>query len=212
MRAYAAILVAAGLAYAAAVGSPATTETSLRGRLAPLWRVATWRDGLYYMATFGGFVAVTLLATDLYVEVHGLSLETAGAMATTFTLSSSLARVPGGWLADRLGGDHVLRVALGTIALSLAPLAMASSLLTTVCLVFVAGLAMGVGMAAVYQRIPGRFPTGVGAAGGAVGALGGLAGFYLPLVGSWAGSPLLPVGALAALALLTHIAWERPTR
>ena len=208
MQLYAAVLAATGVAYAVAVRGVPCGAASLATRLAPLRHPASWRFGLYYMATFGAFVAVTLVANDLYIDAHGLSPTAAGAMATTFTVSSSLARIPGGWLADRLGGARVLRWALALVGLALAPLGQVGGLAPTVGLVFLSGLAMGVGMAAVYQLIPDRFPTAVGAAGGVVGSLGGLAGFYLPLVGSWLGRPLLPVGLLAATALATHLLWD----
>lgn len=49
-------------------------------------------------------------------------------------------------------------------------------------LCFVVGSAMGIGKAAVYRFIPDYFPNDVGVVGGAVGLLGGLGGFVLPVV------------------------------
>jgi MFS transporter, NNP family, nitrate/nitrite transporter len=49
-------------------------------------------------------------------------------------------------------------------------------------LVFIIGIAMGIGKAAVYKYIPDYFPTDVGVVGGIVGVLGGLGGFVLPIV------------------------------
>ncbi len=49
-------------------------------------------------------------------------------------------------------------------------------------LVFVIGIAMGIGMAAVYKYIPDFFPNDVGVVGGIVGVLGGLGGFVCPIV------------------------------
>ena len=49
-------------------------------------------------------------------------------------------------------------------------------------LVFVIGIAMGIGKAAVYKYIPDYFPTEVGVVGGMVGVLGGLGGFLCPIV------------------------------
>ena len=40
---------------------------------------------------------------------------------------------------------------------------------------------MGLGKASVYKYIPDYFPNDVGAAGGLVGTLGALGGFFLPL-------------------------------
>ena len=57
-------------------------------------------------------------------------------------------------------------------------------------LVFVLGLAMGIGKAAVYRNIPDDFPADVAVVGGIVGVIGGLGGWACPLffgylLGGW---------------------------
>jgi NNP family nitrate/nitrite transporter-like MFS transporter len=49
-------------------------------------------------------------------------------------------------------------------------------------LVFLAGIVLGIGKAAVYKHIPEYFPTDVGVVGGVVGVLGGLGGFVSPII------------------------------
>jgi MFS transporter, NNP family, nitrate/nitrite transporter len=49
-------------------------------------------------------------------------------------------------------------------------------------IVFVLGIAMGIGKAAVYRHIPDYFPTDVGVVGGIVGVIGGLGGFVCPII------------------------------
>jgi NNP family nitrate/nitrite transporter-like MFS transporter len=49
-------------------------------------------------------------------------------------------------------------------------------------LVFIIGIAMGIGKAAVYKYIPDYFPGDVGVVGGIVGVLGGLGGFVCPII------------------------------
>ncbi len=49
-------------------------------------------------------------------------------------------------------------------------------------LVFIMGIAMGIGKAAVYKYIPEYFPNDVGVVGGMVGVLGGLGGFVCPII------------------------------
>lgn len=49
-------------------------------------------------------------------------------------------------------------------------------------LVFLAGIMMGVGKAAVYRHIPDYFPKDVGVVGGIVGVIGGLGGFFCPIL------------------------------
>ncbi len=48
-------------------------------------------------------------------------------------------------------------------------------------LVFIVGILMGIGKAAVYKHIPHYFPTHVGVVGGIVGVIGGLGGFVGPI-------------------------------
>lgn len=52
-------------------------------------------------------------------------------------------------------------------------------------LVFVLGLAMGIGKAAVYRNIPDDFPNDVAVVGGIVGVIGGLGGWACPLFFGW---------------------------
>lgn len=76
-------------------------------------------------------------------------------------------------------------------------------------LLLVAGVLMGLGMAAVYKHIPEYFPQDVGVVGGLVGVIGGLGGFILPIAfgyllkgsGLWTSCWLL----LAILALISLV-------
>jgi NNP family nitrate/nitrite transporter-like MFS transporter len=49
-------------------------------------------------------------------------------------------------------------------------------------LVFIIGISMGIGKAAVYKYIPQYFPEDVGVVGGIVGVIGGLGGFVGPFI------------------------------
>lgn len=49
-------------------------------------------------------------------------------------------------------------------------------------LVFLLGISMGIGKAAVYKHIPEYFPKDVGVVGGVVGVIGGLGGFFCPIL------------------------------
>lgn len=53
-------------------------------------------------------------------------------------------------------------------------------------LVFLIGIAWGIGMGGVYKFIPEYFPNEVGVVGGAVGVLGGLGGFFFPIIFGYA--------------------------
>jgi len=104
-----------------------------------------------------------------------------------FIFPASLLRPVGGWLSDKLGPRPVTYAVFGAMLLACAPLAFARSagfdvgLGLFVALVEVLGIGMGIGKASVYKYIAEYFPNEVGAAGGLVGTLGALGGFFLPL-------------------------------
>ena len=141
---------------------------------------------------------------------------------------------PGGWLSDRYGARTVMYWVLSicvvatfllcsptwswasscrpsTPARGEAPrlsLRMAPSLFTV--LVFVLGLAMGIGKAAVFKHIPHYFPDKVGSVGGLVGVIGGLGGFVMPILfGAMTQATHLPTTTFAFLFVLsvTCLVW-----
>ena len=185
---------------------------SFKALLAPLGDARAWRFGVYYMATFGAFVAAALILSDVYIDSYHLSLKAAGALATTFTFTASLARIPGGRWSDRYGARRVMRYALAGTALALAPVMAGPPVAATGVLFFLAGICMGVGMAATMRYAADYYRRSVGAVGGVVGALGGLGGVVLPLAGNWmkaaTGSVFLQVAPLlvvAVVALVTQV-------
>jgi NNP family nitrate/nitrite transporter-like MFS transporter len=221
LQIYAGVIAAAAVGYWLIVRNAPRKGASptLAGLLAPLQDRLAWKLGLYYMATFGVFVAATLILSDIYVEGYGVLATTAGLLATTFTFTASLCRIPGGWLADRWGASVVCRWSLLVVAVALAPVAAGLPLAAAVSAVFIAAVALGFGMASSFKFIPEFFPKTVGAVSGIVGALGGLGGFFLPLVGGVIKTTLgsvclqiLPLAALAALALSTLVWSERKAK
>ena len=78
-------------------------------------------------------------------------------------------------------------------------------------ILFVLGVALGIGKAAVYRYIPDYFPREVGMVGGIVGMLGGLGGFFLPIAWGylvdWTG--VYPVSLFASLFIVSVacLAW-----
>ena len=183
---YAAVLVVTAIGYVVVLKEDGTSRTSrtLISALKPLGQAKVWMLGLYYMASFGAFIAVSLELNDLYRDSYGLTTASAALLATCFTFITSLARIPGGAIADRTGAEGALFVGLLATAVSWGAVLTNPPLFVAVIFIFVSSVAMGVVMSATYKMIPDTFPEQIGAVGGIVGALGGVGGFYLPLVGS----------------------------
>ena len=182
---------------------------------------AAWAPTFYYFLAFGGFVAMFAYLPKLLTSVHDLDKPDAAARAAGFALVAVIARPIGGWLADRIGAETVLRVSFGATALlaaALAPLYDEMVPLTVLALIMAA--AFGLGTGAVFKLVAQDFPDTVGAVTGVVGAAGGLGGFFPPLVmalvksvtGNYLpGFALLALTAIAALVVL-QIMGRTPTR
>ena len=174
-----------------------------------------WALTLFYFLSFGGFVAMFLYLPKLLTGVHHLTKTDAGSRAAGFALLAVLARPAGGWLADRVGAQRVLRVsfvATAVLAVGLAFTYKHMPPLTAFCLTI--AVAFGLGTGAVFKLVAQWFPTEVGAVTGVVGAAGGLGGFFPPLVmgivksatGSYTlGFLLLALVALLALGILVRL-------
>ena len=222
---------------------PATRRRRESGQAAPPMReqlkvlrnVQVWRFSLYYFFVFGAFVALALWLPRYLMGVYGLGIGAAGALAAAYSVPGSLFRIYGGRLSDRYGARSVLYWTFGVSVLCAfmlsyppttyvietirGPVSFATSmgLVPFLCLVFVLGVFMSFGKAAVYKHIPVYYPNHVGAVGGVVGMIGGLGGLVLPLAfgvlldvtGIWTSAfALLFVLVLVALAWM-HLAIRR---
>ncbi|WP_440303154.1 MFS transporter [Intrasporangium sp.] len=230
---YAVLLVA--LAIAAFLVTPRHdrmpgASKPVREMLAPLRQVRVWRFGLYYVAVFGAYVALSAWLPKYYVDNFGVSLTTAALLTATFIFPASLLRPVGGWFSDRFGARRamywtftamvitsgILMMPNGHIVINHADgsqtehLAYQLGIVPFAVIVFLLGCAMGVGKAAVYKHIPEYFPHNVGAVGGLVGMLGGLGGFFLPplfaYTKQWSGFPSSTFFVLFLLTLVCF-AW-----
>lgn len=272
---YAAGLVAMAIVFALLApsrkqaGPPKTLATMLK----PLRSLRVWRFGLYYFLLFGGFVSLAQWLIPYFINVYGVTLATAGLMATMFSLPSGITRAVGGFLSDRIGARTTLYIVLSGVSvlfiMLIAPrmeitspgegiLAEKAGVVTEVgkkeivvgdvhyelkeqrraepaeldksvlvlpkfsswqepvvapgdevkkrqllargfthvffqanqwifsVILMLAGVLMGLGMAAVYKHIPEYFPQDVGVVGGLVGVIGGLGGFLLPVLFGYA--------------------------
>ena len=159
---------------------PDIEHQSLAGHLKCLWELDGWVFNMIYIITFGGFLGLaTFLPSFYYSQFHVTKVQ-AGSLTVLATLTGSLTRVVGGWLADRIGGlwtlDIVFVIAIaGIIGLMQAPPLLATTLLFMLCFA-----ALGAGNGATFQLVPLRWPTTTAVAGGMIGEIGALGGSILP--------------------------------
>jgi MFS transporter, NNP family, nitrate/nitrite transporter len=211
------------IAMAAAVWflAPATDRKPGKGRpvldmLRPLNQVRVWRFSLYYVVVFGAYVALSLTLPKYYMAVYKLDLGIAALLAALFIFPASLLRPLGGWLSDTYGARVVMygvftsmSIAAGLLALPQGALGFKLDVVSFTALVFIIGVGMGVGKAAVYKHIPEYYPKDVAAVGGLVGLLGALGGFFLPLmfgyIKEWTGIVQTPFVVLFAITAISFI-------
>jgi NNP family nitrate/nitrite transporter-like MFS transporter len=205
----------------------------LADMLKPLSNVRVWRFSLYYVVVFGAYVALSAWLPKYYVDVFGLPLYQAALLTALFIFPASLLRPLGGYLSDHYGARRVMYWTFGAMLFATWLLSMPDghialylptkyepdgvretmyytmTLWPFTLLVFIVGIAMGVGKAAVYKHIPEYFPKDVGAVGGLVGLLGALGGFFLPPLFAYAqvltGLPQMTFFILFLITLISAI-------
>ncbi|HEX3133036.1 MAG TPA: MFS transporter [Planctomycetota bacterium] len=211
------------IAMAAAVWflAPKVDRKPSKGRpvlemLRPLREMRVWRFSLYYVVVFGAYVALSLALPKYYMAVYHLELGPAAMLAALFIFPASLLRPLGGWMSDKYGARVVMyavftlmTVAAGLLALPAGALGFTLDVWGFTALVFLIGVGMGVGKAAVFKYIPEYFPKDVASVGGLVGLLGALGGFFLPLMfgylkvwTGWTQTPFIVLFGLVAVSFL----------
>ncbi len=173
---------------------------TLADQFVPLRDIRVWRFGLAYYFFFGGFVALALWLPKYYMQEYDLDLMAAAYIALAFTLPSGVFRALGGWFSDKWGGDTVAWWAFWVCIVCLFFLSypsttyavhgiegdftfdLAVSVTFFTFLIFIIGMAQGIGSASVYRSLADGYPTNMGAVGGLVGVIGGLGGFSLPIM------------------------------
>jgi NNP family nitrate/nitrite transporter-like MFS transporter len=178
----------------------------------------TWvLTGLYFVS-FGGFIGLTAWLPTYWREYYGVSFVMAGVLTLFYSLGTSLLRILGGFVSDRLDAVKIITwsflcLSLGSIVMML-PCKVMGIALAGVSLL---ALGMGFANAAAFKLVPKFMPSTVGGVAGIVGGLGALGGFVIPILmgimvrffessGYPLGFSLFLVGSTISLLLL---AWLR---
>ncbi len=207
-------------------------DRPLREMLKPLKYIRVWRFSLYYVVVFGAYVALSVWLPKYYVDVYGLELKHAALLTALFIFPASLLRPLGGYLSDKFGARRLMYWVFGAmlaacfflslpsakivldVPTSVAPsgqrevFAFSMNVVWFTFWVFIVGVCMGVGKAAVFKYIPEYFPKDVGAVGGLVGMLGALGGFFLPpMFASFYEWTLIPQSTFFLMFLITAVSF-----
>lgn len=141
----------------------------------------TWGLVALYFTSFGGFLALTVWFPIYWVNLHQMSIATAGILGGAgFSLLAALIRIYGGVLSEQIGGERTALFAFSVVLVGALLLTFIVDFRLNLLGEILIGLGMGMGNAAVFKMVPKYVPEAVGGASGLVGGLGALGGFIIP--------------------------------
>ncbi len=147
-------------------------------RSAAVWQ--TWVLVAMYFATFGGFLAMTAWLPTYWKTFFSAEVTLAGALTALYSITTSLMRVAGGGVADRMGGEKTGQISLSIFLIGAILMTFSHNLALSILAVLVMAVGMGMGNASIFKLVPQAVPQAVGGASGWVGGLGAFGGFVLP--------------------------------
>jgi Nitrate/nitrite transporter len=159
---------------------PDIEHQTLRQHLSCLWEKDGWAFNFIYVITFGGFLGLATFLPSFYYSQFHVSKIQAGSLTVLATLTGSLTRVAGGYLADRFGGITTLSGVFLIVIVGLLGFVTSPSLAVTTLLFMLCFAALGAGNGATFQLVPLRWPLTTAVAGGMIGEIGALGGGILP--------------------------------
>jgi len=147
---------------------------------ARVWK--TWALVAIYFTTFGGFIALTAWLPTYWTSFFGVSAVAAGMLTALYSVLTSLVRILGGVLSDRLyeGGENTTILALLIMMVGAIVMVTSREFQLAVPGEILLALGMGIANAAVFKLVPQAVPHAVGGAAGWVGGLGAFGGFAIP--------------------------------
>ena len=139
-----------------------------------------WWLMFFYGVSFGGFVGLSSFLPIYFHDQYALTPVNAGYFTAACVFAGSFARPFGGALADRIGGTRALMIIYAIIAAVLLAVANGGLAVGSSLVVLLIGMiVLGMGNGAVFQLVPQRFGQDVGLMTGLVGMTGGIGGFAL---------------------------------
>ena len=140
----------------------------------------TWALVSIYFTTFGGFIAMTAWLPVYWTSFHSATPILAGMLAAAYSITTSIVRVGGGYLSDRIGGERTGVYALLAMLAGSILMSVSGHFRISIAAEILMGIGMGVANAAVFKLVAQEIPEAVGGAAGWVGGLGAFGGFAIP--------------------------------
>ncbi len=140
----------------------------------------TWALVAVYFTTFGGFIAMTAWLPVYWTSFYLATPVVAGTLAGIYSITTSLVRVGGGYLSDRIGGEATGILALGVMLAGAILMTLSAGFNLSVAAELLMAIGMGAANAAVFKLVAQEIPEAVGGAAGWVGGLGAFGGFAIP--------------------------------
>jgi len=140
----------------------------------------TWALVAIYFTTFGGFIAMTAWLPVYWTSFHSAPPILAGMLAGVYSITTSLVRVGGGYLSDRIGGETTGMLALVILLAGAILMTLSGNFNVSVAAEILMGIGMGAANAAVFKLVAQEIPEAVGGGAGWVGGLGAFGGFAIP--------------------------------
>ncbi|NIQ12589.1 MAG: MFS transporter, partial [Gammaproteobacteria bacterium] len=118
-------------------------------------------------------------------EFFNKPLAVAGGFTMLYSVLASVIRVPGGIIADKVGGIATIIVSMTTTLVGGILLIWGESMAMAVVGLLLMAIGMGISNAGVFKLVPQYIEEAVGGGSGWVGGLGALGGFVIPPVMGW---------------------------
>jgi len=142
--------------------------------------VRTWLLVILYFTTFGGFMALTAWFPTYWTQYFKVDLFIAGTLTATYSILTSVVRIFGGVIADKIGGINTSIISLVFMAVGSLGILFIRNIEFCVLSMIIMAIGMGVNNAAVFKLVPKLVSNAVGGASGWVGGLGAFGGFAIP--------------------------------
>ncbi|MDF2504271.1 MFS transporter [Clostridium sp.] len=140
----------------------------------------TWALVIIYFSTFGGFMALTSWLPTYWTSFFNLSIKMAGLLTALYSIVTSITRIYGGKIADKIGGEITANWSIVIMCVGAVFMTTGISLSLSIIGILLLAIGMGVTNAAVFKIVPQAVPKAIGGAAGWIGGIGAFGGFLIP--------------------------------